>query len=677
MITGSSTLAKPANEVGGLMLAAAGSMFGALTLLGSDRPLLLVAAPIAGAGLMFAARRPLVALIILVVTEVTNVSGVLAPHIAVPVFPASLLLGLLAVGFALRDPRNRGRLNAWTAACAGIFGIYLATQAVATIGSVDVSESLDSLSRATLDCVFVMTVLVLIQLTARPWAVAAAIVAPLALLSGLTLVNELVFNGAMPFGGFAAVAKHSGKVILGLATRRYGGPLPDSNFWGRYLVMAAPLAAALLTRALRSRRRGAATLWVLAVIAILAGLYLTQSRGTFVAAGTAIAVWFIASGRSVRRQGMAMLPVALLVIAAPGVGNRLVQALQDVTRAQVNHNVDPSVLGRVAAQQQAWLMFKERPFFGFGPGTFPGQVIEFGGRVPVAVEEPTDAPHNVYVEFLAGSGVIGLAGWLVLVLGFLTVVALAIVEQPRSPDRILSAAVCAAIVAWSAASVALHLTYFRTFGVVVALAAGLAPALPLSVGVARRVLRAVAVWVMAVVLGFSASWVYLTASSSAAVTATQRMTLIPEGQIDGWYAYALDIRSRVEFLPTIADIVHDPGSSVSVLADPVRGLLTFTAESETAGKARDEIQLAAAYAETALRSSIGYQQYSLHTVGSMQITPSQKRSNFATLVAGGLGVCTAIVAGLLLSRMWVRRRPDVASGQPSAHDAVTTRSASG
>jgi hypothetical protein len=663
--------AAPANELPGLMLAAAIATFGALAILGSRNPLILLAAPLGGIGFIFAARRPLVALIILVVVEVTNVSGVLAPHTGIPVFPASMLLGLFAVGFALRDSQARSRLNAWTAVCAGILAVYLATQAVATLGSVEVGLSLASTTRATLDCVFVMLVLVLIQLTARPWVVAGAIVVPLAVLCSLTIINELIFNGGMPFGGFATVARHSGKLITDIATHRYGGPLPDSNFWGRYLVMGLPLAAALLTRALRSGRRSVVALWLSTVILILPGIFLTQSRGTFLAAGAAIVVWFLASERSVRRRGLAMLPLALLVFALPGIGNRLVVAFEDLTQAHTSYNADPSLVRRLAAGQEAWMMFDERPYFGFGPATFPSQVIDFAGRVPTAVRDPTDAAHNLYAEFASESGVLGLIGLAVLILGFLALAVLRILAQPGSKDRVLAAAVCAAIVAWAIASIGLHLAYFRTFGLVLALAGGIAPAWPLAVTRIRRLRPVIAVWLVAAMLGFSASWVYLSTSGSPAVTATQQVTIIPVGPFDGWYAYALDIRSRVEMLPTVATIMYDRGSPVTIGADPVRGVLTFTTTADTADNAQHEIQLAVAHGDTALRKTIGYRQYALLAVGSMNIVDMQARSAFAPLVAAGIGVGTALVAGLALPRALARRRMEAPPGQPSTLDSVS------
>lgn len=653
MITGSGRIFKSAGELPGLILAAGVATLGAIVVMGAKSPMLLMAAPIGGAGLMYAARRPLLALCSMVVIEVTNVSGVLSPHGGIPFFQVSMLLGVLAIAFAIRDPEVRSRINAWTGICAALLGVYLATQAVATIGSVDRAVSIDGMRRFFLDCLFVMVLMMLVQVTGRPWTVAASMVIPLAFLSLLTVINEFVFGGTVSFGGFSTVTTASGEMVT---TLRYGGPLPDSNFWGRHLVMGLPLAAALLTRALRAKSRMEITVWAVSVMMLLAGVYLTQSRGTFLAAGASIAVWFVASDRSVRRKGLLYFPLVLLVFAVPGVGNRLILAFQDVMTADENSNVDPSVLGRLSAQQQAWMMYAERPAFGFGPSTFPDLVISYAGRVETAVLKPALAPHNLYAEFAATSGINGLLGWAVVIFGFLGVAALGIAVHPQSRDRIFAAAVLGAIVAWSAASIGLHLAYFRTFGVVLALVAAVAPEWPVRAQAFRRVFRSVWQWGVAAVAGAVAAGAAMAATSVPAYTATQQMTLTPVGSYDGWYAYGLDIRSRAQLLPTFSLMMADPSKANDITADPVRGVLIFTATADSPETARDQIQFAIAYADMTMHTAIGYQQYSLQPVAGMTIEPVNDRPKLATLGAGGIGVFVAIIAGVIFPRLWDRRR---------------------
>ena len=639
-----------------VMAVAAGvGVLAAIVVLGSSAPKLLVAAPIGAIGLVLAAQRPLVTLVVMVAIETTNAAGVLTPQTHIPIFQASMALGLLAIGLGLRDQQLRERLNRWTGICAGLVAVFLATQLVATIDSASVSASLSDVRRNALDLLFLLIVMVLIQMTARPWTVATTVVVCLAALSLLTVVDYLFFGGTASFGGFSTLTTADAELAT---TPRYAGPTSDSNFWGRHLVMGLPLAAALLTRAARSGHRKAAACWCLAIFAIFAGIYLTQSRGTFLAAGAAIAVWFLASERSVRKRGLSLLPLVLILLAVPGVGNRLVLALRQIAGGKDSGHVDPSLVGRLAAQEQAAMMWHQRPFFGFGPGTFPGEVTHFADLVPTAVRWPPDGAHNLYLQLAGESGLFGLLGWSVMILGFLAIPILRIIAQPRSSDRVLAAAASAAIVGWSVASIGLHLSYLRLLAVILALAGALAPTWPVPAGAVRTLLRGVAVWAAAVLVGSGAFWAYLSVASSPAARATQRLTLVPDGPADGWYSYALDIRSRIELLPTFAILLREPSSQVTINADVVRGLLSFTATADTADQARDEVQIAVGQAANILSGSLGYHQYSLEPVDSMRIVPARQTSRVTSVVAAGIGTGTAVVTAAVLSTLIRRRRPE-------------------
>lgn len=669
-MTGSIRPAPESGELAAMALVGGAATVAAVGMFGSRSPLFLVAALVGGIGLVFAARRPLLALIAMVAIEVSNVSGVLELHGNIPVFQASMALGLIAVLLALRDPQLRARLNAWTVICAGLLAFFLATQLVATIDSTNLAESLSSVRRTAIDMLFLLLILVLAQMTARPWTVAATIVAVLALLSVLTVIDYVVFGGANSFGGFSIVTTSSGELVT---TPRYGGPLPDSNFWGRHLIMGLPLAAALLTRSLRTSDKRATSLVVLSILALLAGIYLTQSRGTFLAAGIAMVLWFIASERSVRRWGLAALPVVFASLFLPGIGNRLQDMFQQISQGEASGgHVDPSLLGRLAAQEQAAMMWSQRPYFGFGPGTFAGEVINFAGRVSTAVRQPNLEAHNLYLSLLAESGILGLIGWTAMIAGFMMIIILKITDQPRSPDRVLVAALAAAIVGWSISSAGLHLSYFRTFAVVLAMVAAVAPTWPVPAVTVRRLVRNAGIWLVAVALGGAIVWVFLAASSSSVYRASQRMTLMPAQPLNGWYAYALDVRSRIELLPTMARVLSDGQTPVTVEADTVRGLLTFTAAADSADQARDEVQRAAAVAGNRLGQANGYDQYLLQAVGSMEITQTRDHTASTIFVGVAVGVAGGLVIGMSMAALLgERRRKEPGSIAPPIGDRVS------
>lgn len=606
-------------------------------------------------------RFALAAAIIMVVIEVTNLSGVLAGRVPLPVFPASMALGAVALGLAIRNPLLRSKIDRTTVFCACLILGFLVTQLLSTLGSTDLSASLSAGQSLFVDSAFVILVLLLIRVTQRPWAVAAAIVASFAALSVLTVVNEVIFGGTTAMGGFATVTEASGQAIT---TLRYGGPLPDSNFWGRHLVLALPLAAALVVRAWRSKSYIALTGWSLSTVALLGGVYLTQSRGTFVATAVCALAWVVLSGGRIRRWGLVCIPLAAAAaFLVPGIGNRITAAVADIVSPGIDYGLDASLIGRAASQEMAWLMFGDRPLFGYGPASFTGHIEDLAGLVPTAVtapptdQLPIEAPHNLYLQLAAESGIVGLTGWLVMVIGFLGLLLLRIAADPRSRDRVLVAAVCAAVIAWSVASVALHLSYFRTFGVMLALVPALAASWPAATEALRDSGHTMAVWCVAGIAGLASGWGYTVLGTEPAVAATQQMTVRPVGEVDGYYAYGLDLRSRTAMLPTFATLLQDPDRPATVVADPVRGVLAFSVTAVDRQLAQHELQALVSRAGTLFDGSVGRRQYQLVPVGGVDIGSTVHRAWYLPIGAVTLGVGTAFITGAVLGSVPGRRRP--------------------
>lgn len=255
--------------------------------------------------------------------------------------------------------------------------------------------------------------------------------------------------------------------------------------------------------------------------------------------------------------------------------------------------------------------------------------------------------------------------------GFLTVLGLSVTAAPRSRERVLRAAVFGAIIGWSVASLALHMAYFRTFGLMLALAGGLAPAWPLPEGVTRRFAAGAGACAIAGAIGggvFTAAW---SAGATDSVTASEYATLKPVGQFDGWYAYALDVRSRVELLPTVAILLRDADPRVDVKADPVRGLLDFVAAAPTEAEARNEVRSALGRAETTLGSAIGYNDYVLQTVGSIRIGTQSSHSAASVLIASVVGIGAGVASGLLIFGQLVPRREHEPAPEPVPAHGVT------
>ncbi|OBB35442.1 O-antigen ligase family protein [Mycobacterium sp. 852002-51961_SCH5331710] len=658
--------------VGGAAVCAA-VVIAASAIIGIAPILIVIGVPGTLAAAVYLVRRPQWAAVAMVVIEVTNISGVVGPRGPVSLFRISLLIGLITLGRALLDPASRSRLNRWTLVFIALVGFFLTTRFLASVGAQDVAAAFGLLKNEVADLVFVVVVMMLIQMTERQWAVAAAVVISLAAISALTVLNEVFFSGAMSFGGFATVTEASGELVT---TQRYGGPLPDSNFWGRHLIMGLPLAGALVVRAQRDGQRRVVMGWAVAILSLLAGVYLTQSRGTFIATFVVLAIWTLLSGPAARRAAIKGLPVAVLLLLVPGVGNRLLALLADVYGSQPSYSIDPSVASRMAAGEVAWAMFDDRPVFGFGPGGFQLQVERYSGLVPTAVTNPpTAAAHDLYAQMASESGVVGLIGWAILVLGVVLSIGIRVAQlalQSESAERSLAAAALAAIVGWSVASIFIHLSYLRTFGILLALAGAMAAQTgsqwrePL-----RDCVRTVAAAGAASLLGMVVAAICLTATATRTHTASQRVTLQPGSDIDYGYAYVLDVRSREVVLPSYAALMVADTPQTSAVADTVRGIITITVTASGPTAAREELDLALAHARASLARFNADSLYVVEPVGETIQREEDEHSLLASTSALAAGSFVGLGAFLMLQRR--ARRSHIASQAKSSPSPLPTR----
>ncbi|MFN3599992.1 MAG: O-antigen ligase family protein [Dietzia sp.] len=618
----------------------------------------VVAGVIAGLSMWCGVARPVVVLAVAVVAEVTNLPGI-AAELGVPgLFQGLLVLATAALLAVLRGEGARRRIGPHAWWCVAFLAAYLATQAVSIMVTTDRAATVTAVDRLAVDCVFLAVILMLAVATDSGWRVAGAVVVPLALLSALSVVNLVLLHGASDMMGFSVVTQASGQLTT---TVRFGGPLPDSNFWGRHLVLGLPLAVALALRAHRARRRVSTVLWGAAVAVLPVGMYLTQSRGTYLAAVVGIVVFLLLADRTVRMRGLWLIPAAACLVLLPGVGDRFLALAQDLRADTGIAGVDPSVLGRSAAQEIAWMMAAERPLTGYGLGSYTGLVPEYADRVPTSVAEPTNAAHNLYAELAAETGMIGVSGWAVLVLGVGGLVLHRLLGTRDVDLRRLAAAVLGGLAAWSAASVFLHLAYFRTFGLLVVVAAVICSQKEEDL---RRVgdqeARRALVWAAPVVL-LSVLTTVGTASALGRdeVRASAQLVVVPHGTSGALSAWPMDVRSRQVIMPTLAAL-FDPGiPDTRFIGDPVRGVVTVRVTATDPLAARSMLLTAEDAARDRLDSFGMASDFRVVPLGTPHITRGRDHppSVIAASAVAGVGV-------LSLGWLAARRRVDRPRGQP-------------
>ena len=198
----------------------------------------------------------------------------------------------------------------------------------------------------------------------------------------------------------------------------FGQPNPYAGYLGLVLPLGYTLVLALIARK-GTRRRvdwGLAVLAAACGVCIAAGLVLSWSRGALLAAGVALAMVVLVSGRRARIG--ALIAGGLLVALGPwlmgltpqGVLDRLVGGLQllgaDLSAIEVT-DANFAMIERLAHWTAAWRMFEQRPWLGVGLGQYA--VVYPQVAIP-RWTDPLGHAHNMYLHVLAEQGLLGAVG---------------------------------------------------------------------------------------------------------------------------------------------------------------------------------------------------------------------------------------------------------------------------
>lgn len=551
---------------------------------------------------------PFVALALLAGLEISQTGSVLLGYGV----PSPLVLTQLVAFLALAVSVLRGRLRLrWSPVVLGAV-VLLVTRALTVLTARDPDLAFATVTGEVRDMLTFAMALALLWLTREVVGLVRVMVLVLSAMAALTVVQEFALDNSTEFGGLSLVLRN---LDVGATTFRHSGPIGDSNFWGRVLAMFAPFALALL---LAARSRVPRVLWAAAILSLVLGIWLTQSRGTFLAFGAGAVVFLLLAGWRYARWLILSPVLLLLLLVLPATGARL-ETLGDLAQTS-DGGGDLSLLLRLAAQEVALNMLAAHPLLGIGAGNYTPSAYAFLGGLPFAtageLDEPL-APHNAYLEFAAEGGVIGLLGLLAL-LGSMAycagrswlIAARRLPPAALNRERLLAAACCAALVSWSVASVVLHVRQFRTLLLLAAIIAALDALLRdryewtgwRTVHRRRIDLRPALVLVLVGLLG-ALAW---TSGLGRQETSVQRSVLVltARDQSAGAEAYHYDLLTRGFLVPTLIEVMTSPsvvtsaGQAAGVSGQRLEGLevralrnlRTATVELEVRGTDTTSVQ---------------------------------------------------------------------------------------
>lgn len=244
---------------------------------------------------------------------------------------------------------------------------------------------------------------------------------------------------------------------IGPFLRAYG-TFAQPNPFGGYLAMTLPIAIALaFWRRPWVGRPGGLALLALAATGIGGvALLMSLSRGAWmgVVVGLLALCWLqLRRGGSlilgILAAGLGLVALDFLQVIPPAIAGRLAQivdyvGLFDASRVVPNAQ-NWAIVERMAHWQAAWNMYLSHPLLGVGPGHYALAYPDF--RVNDLWIYPLGHAHNVYLNVMGELGFLGIATYLIQLIGWGLVI-LAGHRRATTPlDRALAAGIFASFVA--------------------------------------------------------------------------------------------------------------------------------------------------------------------------------------------------------------------------------------
>ena len=216
----------------------------------------------------------------------------------------------------------------------------------------------------------------------------------------------------------------------------------DHTSYGAVLAMFYPLLVGLVFGKNYSRS------WKVVFIAVFAlftvALVLSYTRAAWVSLIGALGVYII---MRLRIKFVTVMSLAVVFLVALGLSwetivMKLEQNRQDSSAEFTEHiqsitniSTDASNLERLNRWSSAWRMFKERPFVGWGPGTYmfqyaPFQLSSEKTRISTNAGDAGNA-HSEYIGPLSEQGVFGMVSFLIIIIAVLY---RAIILYPKLKD---------------------------------------------------------------------------------------------------------------------------------------------------------------------------------------------------------------------------------------------------
>ena len=421
--------------------------------------------------------RPEIATVAVVFVIYSDLAAVAVRSHGVPKIFAVSFFGILILPVAYYVIGRGERLR--TDAMLGLMLAYLAVQVTSAAFARDVSASSRVIASFITEGVAIYFLLINAIRTPQTvrrclWALLAAGV----LLGSATIVQNRTHRYDSDFGGLALprIATTQDRPIIQdddprsidqQTHPRALGPIGDANFYAQIMVVLLPIAA---LRFWAERKRWMRWAALATLVPIMGAVVLTFSRGAGLAAIFFCFALVALRYLKLRHAMIPLLVAGVVVVLTPEYANRLGTLLK--VRSSNMQAADYSIQERNTIYLSGLHIFLDHPLLGVGIGQAPAYLQEYSNYNGLRRLTRRMGAHNMYLESLAETGVLGFGLLMAMVIVTLRrLLKLRRYWKCRNAEYTHTiTSLLLAILVFLATGLFLHLAYARYFWLLLALA---------------------------------------------------------------------------------------------------------------------------------------------------------------------------------------------------------------
>lgn len=161
------------------------------------------------------------------------------------------------------------------------------------------------------------------------------------------------------------------------------------------------------------RRQWPKILFIFGCFLQVLALYLTYSYGAWLGVLAGFAFVFVIMLKRPRPRYSRLIGLVLLLVILAFVWQIPGQKFQGFLDFSY-----PSLKARLAIWQSGWEIIKDHPLIGIGPGMFQQYYLDYQSRFEPYPEWAVPQPHNLFLAFWLQTGLLGLLGFVWLIIQF-------------------------------------------------------------------------------------------------------------------------------------------------------------------------------------------------------------------------------------------------------------------